>query len=229
MPLKAPLGLSIVVVLTLSATDTHAEFQINNLLFQQSNWQIAPALGENRPWAQTFTAPSDGPVDLIGLDLLRNSNAISDVEFRLVSTNGDEPASLSGGDVLFHTTITNSQIPLNQSEPNVNPFPVEPVLIDVSSANIELNAGDRLAIVLSGQSDLSDASQFVFWFAGSETYDGGLAFRSPDDGVSWDIFQPNIFLPEIYDFAFTVNAIPAPAGLLPLIGACLMQRRGRRA
>lgn len=168
--------------------------------------------------AQTFTVGASGILSLIDLELRRSEGLVGDdLSFALRNTSSGIPNAIDA-ESLFTTTISLASIPTTAF-----PDPVAVTTIDLSSANIQVNVGDVLAISLIGGGP-SGGPPWVLWDEDKTNgglYSGGEAFFRGAAETPWVPF-PN---PGDKGFRTWVTPVPIPAtvwlfgsGLIGLIG-----------
>jgi hypothetical protein len=167
---------------------------------------------------QVFTVGITGQLTRIDLQVWREFNSTLPLFVDLATTLNGTPRDIGTG-VLATRSVSASSLSLN-------PAPADPsfVSFDFSSANIQVHAGDRLAIILRN-SDPDDTLHGYGWAStdqGSNTYPGGNAWtfgRPPHaDGI---FHETSTFPQAVQDQGFrTFIAVPLPnslAAVLPLL------------
>lgn len=168
----------------------------------------------SRDRAQTFTVGLSGQLTGVELLMERFSNSIGDLTVEIRSTAGGVPGNSSGA-VLATTTVSQSLMSLGTGSGSNATF----VAADLTAAGLFVNAGDVLAIALSG----NPSGEFG-WFGGSDNgYAGGSTYwRFPGDPNNWSAFS----LDREQGFRTFVDAseiseVPAP-GAIGILGLGLM-------
>jgi hypothetical protein len=167
---------------------------------------------------QVFTVGITGQLTRIDLQLWHQFKGTLPLFVDLATTLNGTPRNIGTG-VLATRSVSASSVGLN-------PYPADPSFIsfDFSSANIQVHAGDRLAIILRN-SDPDDALHGYGWAStnqGSNTYPGGNAwtfgYTPHGDGI---FHETSTFPQAVQDQGFrTFIAVPLPnslAAVLPLL------------
>jgi hypothetical protein len=204
------------------------------LLDQQNVVTVGPdlsliALGANIVFspAQVFTVGITGQLTRIDLQVWHAPNTAVPLFVDLATTLNGKPRDIGTG-VLATRSVSASSVGLN-------PYPADPPFIsfDFSSANIQVQAGDRLAIILRS-SNADDSLEYGYAWAstdqGSNTYPGGNAWTFGRPPKADGIFHETSTFPQaVQDQGFrTFVAVPLPTSLaasLPLILIALLKRR----
>ena len=198
------------------------------VLDQQNVVTVGPdlslsALGVNMIYspAQVFTVGITGQLTRIDLQIWRVSNStLLPLFVDLATTLNGTPRDVGTG-VLATRSVSASGVGLDR-------FPGDPSFIsfDFSSDNIQVHAGDRLAIILRN-SDPDDILHGYSWAStdqGSNTYPGGNTWkfgRPPQSDGIWH--ETSIFPQAVQDQGFrTFVVVPVPlpnslVAVLPLL------------
>jgi hypothetical protein len=172
---------------------------------------------DNLERAQTFTVGLTGQLTRVKVAVTRGVETVDlplFVDIREVSS-GVPTDPNSGANVLGTVEVPAATFPVYPT-----PFPGPPIVpqalieVDFSSFDIDVTAGEVLAIALRTNHSLDRAYQWDTVQA--STYPGGAAFRRFNNGGSWTVQETND-----YRFQTFVNVVPEPTGLLLIIAGML--------
>ena len=167
--------------------------------------------------AQSFTVGVSGILNSIEFNIL-GINATDDVTFDIRNMVGGSPDALESN-ALFSTVISNGDIGSFGSQP----YSWSSIVVDVSSANLSVSAGDQYAFVLGSEIGQEYGVQTDYL----NGYSGGNRFQQLGDGTAFGSS-------DFFDLTFktTVNQVPEPSILAlfsaSLAGLGLIRRRKKQ-
>ncbi len=201
------LGTTMFAAITIVAAATTANADI---LDQDNRIPIGiggGAVAEGFVLAQTVTVGLDGQLSRIGLQVNVASDAIENLNIRLLGLNAGAPDT---SNVLATAALVPSDVPVGNASGTI---PV--TFVDFAADNLVFSVGDTFAIELS--SDAANNSPFnerYLWSRGT-AYSGGVPFRNGSEQNG-------------NDYNFQTFVVPEPSSLALLgFGGLFVARRRR--
>jgi hypothetical protein len=154
--------------------------------------------------AQTFTVGKTGYLDEVGLQISRSAGITGGSPvFRILPTTGDGAPTTAVGNDLYSAVLDLNSIPVISTAPS--PF----TTVDVSSARLWVNAGDRLALTLERAG--SGSPPWLVWDLVAQGYENGMLYTRHTPEL-WVV--PSVSIPNQTDAGFrTYIAVPEPPAI----------------
>ncbi len=170
--------------------------------------------------AQTFTAGKTGYLDEVGLQISRTAGITgSSPVFRILPTTVDGAPTTQVGADLFSAILDLNSIPvLSTTAPS--PF----TTVDVSSAGIWVDAGDKLALVLERAG--GGSPPWLVWDLVARGNENGTLYTQHTPEL-WVL--PSFSIPNQHDVGFrTYIAVPEPPAMASALLFMAVALRPRR-